>query len=132
LGTTYWLNGNYSVPYTLTKKMTDIVNGNGSSATFMFSDSVLIGTWNSPPDLEECDSLAAPQDDNTGSAQPTTHFRHGGRLANVAFVDGHVEAMTEVPVASPAWWTPQDNLMRQQYAIGYLSNLMPQYTGLSQ
>jgi len=132
LGTTYWNFPDFSTPHTIVKKMLDIVNGNGSSATFMFSDSVLIGTWNSPPDLEESDSIAAPQDDLAGSAQPTTHFRHGGKLANVAFVDGHVETMTEVPVASPSWWTPQDNQLRQQYGVGYLSGLMPQYTGLSQ
>ncbi len=132
LGTTYWLNFDFSTPYTLTKKMTDIVNGNGSSTTYMFCDTVLIGTWNSPPDLEECDSIAAPQDDFTGGAQPTTHFRHGGKLANVAYVDGHVEAQAEVPVASPAWWTPQANQLRQQWSIGYLSDKMPPYTGLNQ
>jgi prepilin-type processing-associated H-X9-DG protein/prepilin-type N-terminal cleavage/methylation domain-containing protein len=129
LGTTYWISPDFSTPFTITRKMTDIVNGNGSSATFMFSDSVLIGTWNIPPDLEESYSIAAPQDDLAGTAQPTTHFRHGGRLANVAFVDGHVEPMTEVPVPSPVWWSTQADLLRKQYAIGYLSDKMPPYTG---
>src|ERR1043166_7394252 len=47
LGTTYWIAPNWSTPLLIKKKMIDVVNGNGSSHTFMFSDSVLIAAWNS-------------------------------------------------------------------------------------
>jgi prepilin-type processing-associated H-X9-DG protein len=65
----------------------------------------------------------------TGSAQPTTHFRHGGRLANVAFLDGHIEACTEVWVASPASWSAAANALRDKLASGYLADNNVPYVG---
>lgn len=56
------------------------------------------------------------------SPEPSTHFRHGGRLANVAFLDGHVEAMSEVYVPSSAYWPADAVQLRKELKIGYLSD----------
>jgi prepilin-type processing-associated H-X9-DG protein/prepilin-type N-terminal cleavage/methylation domain-containing protein len=127
LGTTYWVAPNWTQPITFQKRLTDLTNG--TSNTYMFSDSVLIGWWNSPPDLEESYSIAAPQTTEAGGPVPATHFRHGGRVANVSFCDGHVETMTEVFVASPSYYSAAANQLRQKYAIGYLSDSIVPYTG---
>jgi prepilin-type processing-associated H-X9-DG protein/prepilin-type N-terminal cleavage/methylation domain-containing protein len=127
LGTTYWVAPNWTQPITFQKKLIDL--DYGTSKTFMFSDSVLIGYWNSPPDLEESYSIAAPMATVAGGPQPTTHFRHTGRVANVAFCDGHVETMTEVYVPSPSFWPPAADQLRQKWAIGYLSDVNIPYTG---
>ena len=47
-----------------------------------------------------------------------SQFRHG-RTANVAFLDGHVEAMSEVPVATPAGFDPNVDAFRKQYQLGF-------------
>jgi len=131
LGTTYWQSPNWNAPIRIKKKLLDVVNGNGSTATFMFADSVLIATWTTPPSLQESYSIAAPQTTKAGGAQPTTHFRHGGRIANVAFCDGHVEVRTEaVFVPSPVWWNAEAQELRVRNNIGYLTDLMPPYTGI--
>ena len=90
LGTTYWQSPNFSTPIFYVKRFTDIES---SSATFVFSDSALINTFANPPRGEESYSLAAPLNTVVGMPQPTTHFRHGGRVANVSFLDGHVESV---------------------------------------
>jgi len=100
-----------------------IVEFASTSATFAFADSALIATRTTPPTAQEADTMAAPlvwSPLNT-SPQPTTHFRHASRLANVAFLDGHVEARTEVPVASPAGWSAAANAVRAELGLGYLA-----------
>ena len=129
LGTTYWKSPNWSTPLTIKRKMIEIVNGNGSSFTFMFSDSAPVATWLNPPQLQEAYSLAAPQVTYGDSPVPTTHFRHDG-AAEVAFVDGHVETRREeVYVPSPSWWPPAAEELRKRERIGYLSDMLPPYTG---
>jgi prepilin-type processing-associated H-X9-DG protein len=39
-------------------------------------------------------------------------------VANVAFLDGHVENRTEVPVASPTSWSAAANTLRDTLRIG--------------
>jgi prepilin-type processing-associated H-X9-DG protein len=57
-----------------------------------------------------------------------TQFRHSG-TANVAFLDGHVEAMTEVAVPTPAGWDPNVDLFRRQYNLGFPFATETPYTG---
>src|SRR5262245_18616220 len=89
LGTTYWVSPNWTSPIVSVRRMSDFPS---TSETFVFSDSALVGAWNSPPTAEESYSLAAPYPTLEGSPEPTTHFRHGGGMANVSFLDGHLEA----------------------------------------
>ena len=101
-----------------------------TSTTIVFCDAALITTFG-PPAAQECDTLAAPLPalPLSPSPQPNTHFRHGGALANVAFLDGHVEARTEVYVASPAGWPAAADALRTQLRIGYLADNNVPYAG---
>jgi prepilin-type processing-associated H-X9-DG protein/prepilin-type N-terminal cleavage/methylation domain-containing protein len=101
-----------------------------TSTTFTFADSALI-TSSATPSAQEADTMSAPlvwAPLNT-SPVPTTHFRHGSRLANVAFLDGHVESRSEVMVSSPPGWTVEANALRTQLGIGYLSAGNLEYVG---
>src|SRR5262249_26433579 len=100
-----------------------------TSGTIVFSDSALIATWTTPPTAQESYSLAAPLATTAGSPQPTTHFRHGGNTANVSFLDGHVEARTEVAFPSPASWSAAANALRAALPLGYLADNNVPYTG---
>ncbi len=102
-----------------------------TSATFVFADAALISTFSSPPTAQEADTMSAPLvwSPLNLSPIPTTHFRHGGRVANVAFLDGHVEVRTEVPVASPASWSAAANTLRADLGIGYLAATNTPYVG---
>ena len=130
LGGVYWEAPNWSTPLLYRKRFADIES---SSETFAFSDSALIVTWTNPPTAQESYSIAAPNTSfvngpNIGGPQPTTHFRHDG-VANVAFVDGHVDTRVEVPVASPANWSDAANALRAKIQLGYLANTNLPYEG---
>jgi prepilin-type processing-associated H-X9-DG protein/prepilin-type N-terminal cleavage/methylation domain-containing protein len=94
-----------------------------TSATLLFTDSALLsnsGGWH----LEEAVMVTGPEAFQASSTSfgyflNFTHFRHGGPVANVAFLDGHVEAMTAVPVATPAGWDPNVDAFRQKYNLGF-------------
>jgi prepilin-type N-terminal cleavage/methylation domain-containing protein/prepilin-type processing-associated H-X9-DG protein len=126
LGTTYWNSPNFSTPINYTHRMTDFPS---TSTTFVISDSALIAWWLSPPAAQESYSIAAPFPTVAGSPQPTTHFRHGGRVANVSFLDGHIETRTEVAFPSPSFWPAAANAVRTQLVIGYLADNNTPYTG---
>jgi prepilin-type N-terminal cleavage/methylation domain-containing protein/prepilin-type processing-associated H-X9-DG protein len=126
LGTTYWNDPNYQFPITTLKRFADF---SSTSTTFGFSDSALIAFWNDPPTAQESYSIAAPYPTEAGSPQPTTHFRHTGRVANVAFLDGHVEVMMETAFPSPSYWPPSADALRTKLAIGYLADTNQPYEG---
>lgn len=126
LGTTYWVSPNFARPIVFQKRIADFPS---TSGTFVFSDSALIATWTNPPSPQECYAIAAPFATLAGNPQPTTQFRHATKLANVVFLDGHVEAMSEVPVPSPPSWSGAANAARQKFAIGYLADNNVPYVG---
>jgi prepilin-type processing-associated H-X9-DG protein/prepilin-type N-terminal cleavage/methylation domain-containing protein len=131
LGTTIWVSPNYSAPISYTKRITDIT---ATSMTYMFSDSALVVTYVNPPYAQESYSIAAPyptpyMGGTLGSPQPTTHFRHSSGVANVAFVDGHIETLTQVPFPDPASWSAAAVSLAQQLRIGYLANNNVPYEG---
>jgi prepilin-type N-terminal cleavage/methylation domain-containing protein/prepilin-type processing-associated H-X9-DG protein len=125
LGGVYFVAPNWSTPIPYSKRFADL---DSITETFAFSDSALIATWNSPPTAQESYAIAAPIATLVGSPQPTTHFRHNG-LANVAFVDGRVDTRAEVPVASPASWSPAANALRAKMQLGYLASINVPYEG---
>jgi len=55
-------------------------------------------------------------------AEPGTQFRHRGRVANVAFLDGHVEALLEMDVPVPSHWPADAVKLKKRFAIGYLDS----------
>ncbi len=119
----------FNVPYF--KKFSDL---DSTSETFAFSDSCLIAsTGGTSANAQESYAIAAPNvtlvnGNSIGGPQPTTHFRHS-KMAMVAFVDGHVEPRTEVPVASPATWSATANTLREKMSIGYMANTNVPYEG---
>lgn len=58
---------------------------------------------------------------NAVDSEPNSHFRHQGEIANVAFLDGHVDGVYErEEVELPDNW-PQDAIdLKWRYRIGYL------------
>jgi prepilin-type processing-associated H-X9-DG protein/prepilin-type N-terminal cleavage/methylation domain-containing protein len=73
-----------------------------TSRTIAFGDSARVDDWSFGPGqarLEESQYLEPPS-----SQYPAVHFRHSG-LANILFLDGHVEGVrpTSNPLAS--WWS---------------------------
>jgi prepilin-type N-terminal cleavage/methylation domain-containing protein/prepilin-type processing-associated H-X9-DG protein len=126
LGTTYWIAPNWTTPIAHVKRMADFPT---TSTTFIFADAALIASWTNPPSAQESYALAAPFPTVTGSPQPTTHFRHSGRVAMVAFLDGHVETRTEVPFPSPPSWSAAATSLRERLAIGYLADNNAPYVG---
>jgi prepilin-type N-terminal cleavage/methylation domain-containing protein/prepilin-type processing-associated H-X9-DG protein len=106
-------------------KITDLT---ATSRTIALADSAEVWWYDDfynqiPAYVRESMILSWPTD-----SYPNVHFRHGGIVANVLFVDGHVEAMTPVDNPLPAnppnpYGWPQDALdLRQQYQISDLSS----------
>src|SRR5262249_7284706 len=78
------------------QRITDL---SATSRTIAFADSAEVWWYDDsfnqiPAYVRESLILAKPSD-----SYPNVHFRHGGDIANVLFVDGHVVAMT--PVDNP-------------------------------
>ena len=98
-----------------------LVNFPSTSRTIVLSDAARIALpWSGDPVLRFTENfyILGPQDPSTA---PFTHFRHGGGVANVAYLDGHVEPRTEEFVASPANWDQAANNLRQQMRLGYVA-----------
>src|SRR5262249_29242299 len=93
-----------------------------TSQTVLFSDSALLsnsGGWH----LEDAVLFKGPQafaasDNSFGYFLNFTQFRHG-TVANVGFLDGHVEALAQASVPTPAGWDPNVDVYRQKYQLGF-------------
>ena len=93
-----------------------------TSRTIVFSDSARISLpWSGDPVMRVTETfyILGPQD---ASAAPFTQFRHGGNVANVAYLDGHVEARPEEIVPSPPHWPAEANELRKRIHLGYISD----------
>jgi prepilin-type N-terminal cleavage/methylation domain-containing protein/prepilin-type processing-associated H-X9-DG protein len=91
-----------------------------TTRTICFSDSARISLpyQSTPLKLTESWYLNGPQDP---SAAPFTQFRHGGAVAMVSYLDGHVEARLEEFAASPSHWDAAANELRAKEHVGYIS-----------
>jgi prepilin-type processing-associated H-X9-DG protein/prepilin-type N-terminal cleavage/methylation domain-containing protein len=93
-----------------------------TSRTLMFTESALLsssGGWH----LEETIMVKGPEafaasDNSFGYFLNFTQFRHAN-TANVAFMDGHVEALTQTTVATPTSWDQNVEQMRQRFNLGF-------------
>ncbi len=99
--------------------------------TIAFADSALLTCSASGTcAAQEADTIAPPFPlpamASWGLFQTMTNFRHTG-TANVAFLDGHVEAMTEVPVANHPSWPAAAATIRQLYRLGYSTDNNAEY-----
>ena len=94
-----------------------------TTRTIVFSDSARISLpWSGDPVMRVTENfyLLGPQDP---SAAPFTQFRHGGNVANVSYLDGHVDAVVEEFVPSPPHWPQEANDLRKQIKLGYISTM---------
>lgn len=103
-----------------------------TSSTFLFTEVALI--QNSDGSLEEPFGgyFGSPEDfqqDPWKSAATLTHFRFGGGLANVAFLDGHVDSRQPVSVAIPTGWSPAFLQTMEEKRLGFLSASEVPYKG---
>jgi uncharacterized protein (TIGR00290 family)/prepilin-type N-terminal cleavage/methylation domain-containing protein/prepilin-type processing-associated H-X9-DG protein len=119
---TYDLSYASTPPYAATVSLKRMSSFPATSQTVLFTESALIsnsGAWH----LEEAVMVKGPEsfassDLTYGYALNLTHFRHT-KVANVAFLDGHVEALAEVAVATPAGWDANVDTFRQKYNLGF-------------
>ncbi len=119
IGCTKWPPPNY-IPVIVKRKFTDFP---ATSRTIVFSDSARLQLpWAGDPVLKATENwyLEGPEDYDL-ITEPGTHFRHEG-LANVGFLDGHVDTarMTNVPL--PASWPQDAKDLATRLRIGYISD----------
>jgi prepilin-type processing-associated H-X9-DG protein/prepilin-type N-terminal cleavage/methylation domain-containing protein len=103
-----------------------------TSQTLLFTESALLsdsGGWH----LEEAVLVKGPaafQATNVsfGYFLNFTHFRHTF-TANVAFLDGHVEALREAVVQTPSTWDPNVEMFRQEFNLGFPFTTETPYDG---
>ena len=91
-----------------------------TSQTFVLSDAARIelpfGAVTEPRVTQNF-YIWGPQDD---FAAPNTQFRHLGRTANVAFLDGHVETLKASEKNYPSHWDAAAIALAERWNIGYL------------
>ena len=108
-----------SPPQQITKSLRDFP---ATSRTLAFSDAGRIQLpWSGDPTLTATENFYLNGPDDPYAA-PGTHFRHSGPVANVSFLDGHVEARYEVYVPTPSFWPPAADALRRKLHIGYLND----------
>ena len=74
------------------------------SFTVIFADSV--GTWIDPWPSGPVTLREVPLVEPPSGQYPAIHFRHGGKTANVAFLDGHAESRSDATRNPPPAWEP--------------------------
>ncbi len=114
------------------RRMTDFQS---TSATMLFTESVLLSS-SGGLHIEEAVAVRGPSyftgaNVSYGTYLTMTQFRHSGGMANTAFLDGHVELMAEVPVATPSGWASAAAIdaLRRQHSLGFLSDNDLMYEG---
>ena len=80
--------------------------------TIAFAESAIVYFLAPYPLRENLGGLALPS-----TTDPAVHFRHAGQRANVAFLDGHVEAYTRKFRAGP-WTDPAQLKPMEFFGIG--------------
>jgi prepilin-type N-terminal cleavage/methylation domain-containing protein/prepilin-type processing-associated H-X9-DG protein len=106
-----------------------------TSNTVLFTESALLSS-SGGFHIEEAIAIRGPSfftgaNVSFGYFLTVTHFRHAGNVANIAFLDGHVETRTEVPVATPSAWAQaaQVDALRKQHQLGFISSTDLEYEG---
>lgn len=86
--------------------------------TIAFADSGIYNTWSYFPNkyFMENWELEPPS-----ATQPTVHFRHNG-VANVGFLDGHVETMMRSWITLPSWFSAADVKANDAHRLGFIGN----------
>ena len=130
---TYDASYGSSPPYPLTIAPKRLASFPSTSRTLLFGDAAFLtdgGGWH----LEEVIMVKGPDSfQNSYNAYGYylnfSQFRHG-KTANVAFLDGHIEAMSDVGVATPAGWDPNVDAFRSKYDLGFPFATEAPYNGI--
>jgi prepilin-type processing-associated H-X9-DG protein/prepilin-type N-terminal cleavage/methylation domain-containing protein len=123
------LTGGYGYNKALEGKRLSVVSS--TSTSIVFADSALMYCDSSACSAQEADTIAPPfplqtLDPVWGLYQTFTHFRHANS-ANIAFLDGHVEAVTETPVANDPSWPAAATNTRKQFGLGFSTDVNAPY-----
>jgi prepilin-type processing-associated H-X9-DG protein/prepilin-type N-terminal cleavage/methylation domain-containing protein len=103
-----------------------------TSQMYLFCDSALLsyvgGSWT----MQETDAIVPPVPLSTaqpwGTFQAMTHFRHSN-VANMAFLDGHVETVTPAGVPGDPSWPAGADAYRQLNYLDFPTTITFPYTG---
>ncbi|MEC9093254.1 MAG: DUF1559 domain-containing protein [Planctomycetota bacterium] len=109
-------NGNWNQRQVLTK----MASFPSTSSTVVISDSARIQLAYMPGQstiVTENFYLLGPEDPWT---EPGSHFRHFRQVANVGFLDGHVESITYRDEPPRAYWPEAARQLKRKYKVGYL------------
>ncbi len=102
-----------------------------TSQVYLFSDAALLADG-TPPGIQECDAIVPPiplsAAQSWGTYQAFTQFRHTG-VANMIFLDGHVETMTPVAFTPDPSWSAAYVAAIQTYHLGFPSAVKFPYLG---
>lgn len=88
-----------------------------STRTIAFAESATVNFLAPYPLRENLGGLLVPQGKEGNPADPSVHFRHAGRTANVAFLDGHVERRA-FQYRPSTWSGPDQRRFEQFYGVG--------------
>ncbi len=109
-----------SPPWTPRQELRTLASFPSTSRTIVLSDAARVQLpWAGDPVLRLTENLylQGPDDD---FAAPGSHFRHDG-VANVGFLDGHVEGMRQVDKPYPASWNQAAAHLARSNNLGYLA-----------
>ena len=109
-----------SPPWTPRQVLTTLASFPSTSRTAVMSDAARVQLpWSGDPIMKVTENLYLNGPDDPYAA-PGTHFRHAG-VANVGYLDGHVEAMKPVDMPYPSSWNAAAGALARQTKIGYLN-----------
>lgn len=91
-----------------------------STQTIVFADAAAVNCENWPA-CSEMSFLETWYLEPPSNGFPNTHFRHNG-VANVGFLDGHVEARMKSWVDPPSWTPVAQVQMMRDKQLGYFGN----------
>ena len=110
-----------SPPYTPRQVLTNLASFPATSRTIVMSDAARIQLpWFGDPILKVTENLYLNGPDDPFAA-PGTHFRHAG-VANVGYLDGHVEGMKPVDMPYPSSWNAAAGALARLNKVGYLNS----------
>ncbi len=103
-----------------------MINIKSTSTTYLFCDTAVLvcAPPGTPCTIQESDGMAPPiplatNDPLFGLFQGFTQFRHSSNLANMAYLDGHVETVKLTYAPTDPTWPADAASTMQQFRLGF-------------